>query len=494
MEKDTTVHDVCIVGAGISGLNALVVSSGYLPRSAKAILVDARLHAGGMWVDTYDYVRLHQPHRIFTAGNIKWQLDAEPSHLASRREVLDHLQYCLDTTRHKVHLDERYGTTYVGHEERDGLVEVALRSPDGSTQTVVTKRLIKAFGHRVEPNPPLATSSSRVRSITPEMLDTDALRADDAPVLIIGGGKTAMDTALRLITELPGRAVHLIAGPGTVFARRDTFFPTGARRWWAGTRINTLLRQVGDRFDGTNEAEVRAWFRATYGISPVPDAQDFFSAYLSDAENQAVTEGLRSVEKEYFADAVDHDGGIEVVYRSGRTRPIPAGTWIVNCTGSLLRAEHPYEPFVSSSGNVLSLQMRSSTTGVFSAFAGYYLPHLMFRGDLRDIGLYELDIAGLHSKAAPVVIFASMSLALYNLSLMIDALPKRVLMNCGLDYDLCYPLPRRLLGAAQQLTSHRRAREHHRRTLDTLATRFGVRSGPLVHSSVEAGRQPLRPG
>lgn len=486
MATDSIAYDVCVVGAGISGLNALVVATDYLPRSGRAALVDARPRSGGMWVDTYDYVRLHQPHPIFTAGNIKWDLDVEPSHLASRSEVLKHLQHCLEVSKAKMDVDERFGWTYVNHIEADGLVEVELRAPDGSPQTLVTRRLIKAFGHQVQPNRPLPTTSSRVRSITPETLDIAAVRASGRPVWVVGGGKTAMDTAHRLITEIPGCDVHLLAGAGTMFSRRETFFPIGAKRWWAGTPINTMARQVSDRFDGTNEHEVREWFRSTYGISPVPDAVDFFGAYLSEVENQVIADGVRSVERAYFADARDREDagtdGVEIVDRDGQTRPAPTGTWIVNCTGSLLRAEHPYEPYASPSGNVLSIQMRSSTFGVFSPFAGYYMTHLMFRSQLAEVGLYELDIADLHRTAPPVVIYASMVLTMHNLSLMIDALPKRVLMSCGLDYNLWYPVPRQIAGVVRLLRTHHRDRGHDRRTLDTIGTRFGVRSGTLVHA------------
>ena len=481
--------EVCIVGAGITGLNALVVATGYLDRTDTVVLVDSRARAGGMWVDTYDYVRLHQPHPIFTAGNVKWTLDEKPSHLATKPEVLDHLQRCLDVARRRVDLEERFGWTYVSHEEADGLVHVTLASPDGATTTVVTKRLIKAFGHLVHPNAPLTTTSARVRSTTPEQLDLGdpELRDGDAPIWIVGSGKTAMDTAHLLITELPGRQVSMLAGPGTIFARRETFFPVGARRWWSGTPINTAARQVANRFDGTNEDAVRDWYRATYGITPTPDAKDFFSAYLSDAELAVITAGLDTIEMEYFTDAVDRDEGVDLVLRSGRSLPAPSGTWLVNCTGSLLRGSHPYEPFVSNSGATLSLQMRSSPTGVFSPFGGYYLTHLMFRGDLGGAGLYALDMEDLYLKAKPVVIYASMSLSMHNLSIMSDVLPARVLMSCGLDYDRWYPLPRRMIGATRFLAVHRREREHHRRTLDTVAQRYDVRAGPLPAAAAPAG-------
>lgn len=476
------VCDVCIIGAGITGLNALLVASSYLSRSDRVVLVDSRPGAGGMWNDTYGFVRLHQPHPIFTAGNVNWTSHRAPSHLATRPEVLEHLQHCLDVARERVGIDELFGWEYVSHEEADGLVHVRLRSPDGAGRTVTARRLVKAFGHHVITNHPLETSSDRVRSTTPELLDRDSaeLRADDAPIWVVGGGKTAMDTVHRLVTELPGRDVHLMAGPGTIFARRETFFPTGARRWWSGTPINTMLRQVGQRFDGTNEDEVHAWFRDAYGIGPLPGARDFFNAYLSDAELAVITGGLRSIEQEYLGDAVDRDDDVDLVLRSGRTLSVPAGTWLVNCTGSLLRTPHPYEPFVSPAGTTLSIQMRSSTTGVYPPFAGYYLTHLMFRGQLGSLGLYALDIEDLAGKAKSLIVYASMSLALHNLSLIADALPPKVLMDCGLDFDRWYPIPRRMVGTVQFLRTHRRDRAHHRRTLDTLAERFDVRGGPLL--------------
>src|SRR6478736_8399467 len=98
--------DVCIVGAGIAGLNALFVASRYLSRDQRVVLVERRERVGGMWVDTYPYVRLHQPHGLFTVGNIPWQLDRNRSHLATKSEVLDHFEHCLDVLRGRVRIDE----------------------------------------------------------------------------------------------------------------------------------------------------------------------------------------------------------------------------------------------------------------------------------------------------------------------------------------------------------------------------------------------------
>jgi cation diffusion facilitator CzcD-associated flavoprotein CzcO len=95
--------DVCIVGAGVAGLNAMFVASQYLSRDQKVILIDRRERVGGMWVDTYSYVRLHQPHGAFTAGNIKWTLGHDRSHLATKGEVLDHFEHCLNVIKQRHH-------------------------------------------------------------------------------------------------------------------------------------------------------------------------------------------------------------------------------------------------------------------------------------------------------------------------------------------------------------------------------------------------------
>ncbi len=289
-----------------------------------------------------------------------------------------------------------------------------------------------------------------------------------------------MDTAHLLITSFPDREVNLAAGPGTMFARREAFFPTGLRRWWGGTPINSMVREVAQRFDGTNEAGVRQWFWDNYGIGPTHDPKDFFNAYLSDSECDVIRSGLRTVAPEYLSDVVDRDGGAELVFRSGHTRDVPAGTWLVNCTGSLLRESHPYEPFVSPGGRVLSIQMRSSTTGAFSSFAGYYLTHLLFRDLLGTVGLYALDMEELHRKDKTVAIYCSMSLTMHNLSLIADAVPVSVMLGCGLDFDRWYPVPRRMINSMKFLRAHRAEREHHRKALDTIGQRFDVTSGPVT--------------
>ena len=142
--------DVCIVGAGIAGLNALFVASRYLSRDQKVILVDRRKRVGGMWVDTYPYVRLHQPHGMFTAGNIEWTLGRERSYLATKGEVLDHFDHCLDVIRQRVRVDEYFGWTLESDDDAGGIQRITCRSADGrpvDDQCEATDQGLRPPGH-----------------------------------------------------------------------------------------------------------------------------------------------------------------------------------------------------------------------------------------------------------------------------------------------------------------------------------------------------------
>jgi hypothetical protein len=472
--------DICIMGAGIAGLNALFVASRYLSRNQKVILIDRRKRVGGMWVDTYPYVRLHQPHGLFTAGNITWTLGEDRSYLATKGEVLDHLEHCLNVIRQRVRLDEFFGWTLESHDETDGIVRITCKSADGQPLVVEAKRLIKAYGVRVMPNEPLEISSARVQSVSPDSCDIrrGEMRASDAPVWVIGGGKTAMDTAHALITEYPGREVNLVAGSGTFFVSRDKLFPAGARRWWGGGLLSSIGVEMARRFDGTNETDVANWYRSTYGTWLTPDTGNFLLGVLSESENKTIAAGLNDVIMDHLADAIDRDGTTELVFRSGSTKAIQPGSWIVNCTGYIMRHEHAYEPYVSDRGTALSINQRSATLHL-TTYMGYFLTHLMFLEKLRDIPLYELDMGELRRKSNAAFPYTAFALAQYNLSLIADSVPAKVFRDFGPDLDRWYPLPRRMIGTARFMLTHRREREHLRHTLDTVRERFDIRCGPL---------------
>lgn len=472
--------DLCIVGAGLAGINALFVASRYLTRDQRVILVDRRERVGGMWVDTYPYVRLHQPHPMFTAGNIKWTLGEPPAYLASKPEVLSHFQHCLNEIEKRLHVDEFFGWTVESDIEKADGVQVTCRAADGSVLQIETTQLIKAYGFRVEPNDPLPVSSSQVRSVSPDTCDVHAAPMADSrdPVWIIGGGKTAMDTAHALITDSPGREVNLLAGGGTFFHDREKFFPDRTHRWWTGTMSSTIADEISHRFDGTNEDELWTWHRDRYGLWSTPQTGNFVLGVLSKQENDTIRRGLSRVLNDHFVDVVDTPAGPQMTLRSGATLPITPGSWLVNCTGYIVHRRFPYEPFYSPGGRVLSIQSTSATLHL-SSFMAYFSTHLFLNGKMAEVPLYELDMLELYEKARKAWSYTLFALVGHNLGLYFDALPSKAFRECGLDFDLWYPLPRRLRATAKFVRNHRREREHLCNTLDTVHERFGVRCGPL---------------
>jgi hypothetical protein len=467
----------------VAGLNALAVASKYLTKDHRVLIIDRRSRVGGMWADTYPYVRLHQPHQLFTAADIKWTLDADRAYLATKDEVLDHFSHCVDVVKGRVGLDEWLGTELLSHEAGKETIRLTCRSADGTPRIAETKRLIKAPGLSVEPNQPLAVSSERVHSVSPDFCDvrTGEIAESSAPVWVIGGGKTAMDTAHALIKACPGREVNVLAGSGTFFACRDKLFPTGAKRWWGGTRGIPTFLEWSRRFDGTNERDAMDWYQATAGITPTDGARNFVFGLLSEEEARAIRSGVTEMVSDHLVDAVDRDGGVELLLRSGATRQIEPGSWLVNCTGYVFgeQPQHPYEPYVSADGNIGVVSTRTAIT-LLPSFGGYYLSHLMMLGQLGELPLYELDGDQLARQSREAWACAAVTMNLYNLSLIADNTPREVLSQNGLNLDLWYPTHRYLFGAVQFARASRREREHWRLALDRVAERFDVRCGPIV--------------
>lgn len=481
MVRDQADYDLCIVGAGIAGLNALFVATRHLPSDARVALIDGRDRVGGMWVDTYDYVRLHQPYRLFTVGNTPWTLDQPREYLATKPEVVAHLQHCADVLAEQVELDQLLSWEVRDVEEHDDLVRVTCTSGD-QQQTITADRLVVATGLDIQQNPPLSLSSGVVVSLSPDSTDVrHELGNDGAPVWIVGGGKTAMDTAHAIITHHRDRNVRLLAGSGTYFSERDRIFPGGARRWIA-PRTGALFAKYAAMFDGTNEKELRRHHIERYGTSPVDDPKHFVFGVLSAAERDTIVGGLAEAVTDHLEDVVDGEDGPELVLRRGGRRPVAPGTVLVNCTGYLNPRGDPYEPYLSAGGRVLNLKRRM-TLFAFPSIEAFLTTHLFLMDRLADAPLYALDVESLRRRGEEAMPWTLMALIQHNLSVVLDELSPKQLGEMGLDFDLWPPAIRRMPGQLWFAVTHRRKRPKYRETLDTVADRFDIRCGPLEYVS-----------
>lgn len=471
-----------IVGAGIAGLNALYAASRYLKPTDKVILVDHHARAGGMWTETYDYVRLHQPHPMFTAGDIPWTLGQPPAHLATRQEVLGHFAHCVTELRQRVELVEYYEYGYLGHEEvqEDGAwcvyVDITPVTAGGRPLRIRAAHCVKAFGFRIPENDPLHFSSTQLVSLAPQ--DAALFAPSMAPVYVIGGGKTGMDTAHALLSRFPGREVHLVVGKGTLFTNRNKAFPAGLARWWGGNTTLDMFLDLALRFDGDNEAEVRNHFRQQYAVSLGAGYEHFVLGLLSEEENAFIARGIAGTIEDYVEDVTDIDGVPTMRLRSGATRPVAPGTVFVNCTGYVMRVAHDYEPYRSTHGCVVSVQP-TSAIHILTSFAAYFLVHLLYLGKLDTLPLYEMDQESLFRTNKVAAPYAAMVQILLNTMLIVNATPFSVIDHCGLDFDRWYPLPRRLLNALRLKRNGSAYIAHFQRTLDRLGARHALRCGVL---------------
>lgn len=483
---DVQTCDLCIIGAGAAGLNALFVATEYLRKTDKVILIERRTKPGGMWTDVYDYARLHQPHPSFTVGDLEWNLPKPQSYLASGAEVQSHLQRCYELIRDRVDLVELFGHTVTACRETvsdDGAsARVACRDADGRRRIIDAKRVIKATGFDIHAAEPLVFSSRNVVSTTPERVSREAGFETRSPVYVVGGGKTGMDTAYNLVTRSPRRTVNLINGKGTVFVERSKFFPSGARRWWSGTLLATLFRDQAMMFNGTNEDSCYYHLRRNSSVCVGGNSESFFYGILSRHERDVIASGLESIVKDYLVDVIDGPDGPEMVLSSGARRPVPKGSIFVNCTGHLLRRRHKYEPYVSEGGAMIAITPRSMIHFLSTAQA-FFLTHLFFRGNLGDLPLYEFDGEEIISKNPRLYHMSLMCLTFMNQLIMMRALPLSVFNRCGLDIDRLYPLHRRAISLIDLKLNGENYVRHCMKVLDRMRIIRGVRCGTLAMTS-----------
>ncbi len=484
--EDGEVCDLVVIGAGVAGLNALYAATAYLPKGARVALIDQKDAPGGMWNTAYDFVRLHQPHPMFTVGDMRWNWKKPRDYLAARDEVQAHLASALTPVAKKVDLRTGFGQTVIRCDEvqtNDGHMAEVDFHPNGQDAQITSiraRRVIHAAGLNYAEAKPLVLSSNQVTSIIPQELRSTLAAHPAAPVVVVGGGKTGMDTVLAALAAGGGRQVSLVLGRGTNFLNRTKYLPTGLGRWTSGELVSRLFRDLALSFDGDNDAEVIDRFRRNHATDTTTENGVFLFGLQSESELAQIKAGVAEMHADYLDDVVDTDDGPQMVLRSGARQPLAPGAIIVNCTGSFFRAETLAEPMplLSAGDTVLGINARHGFHFLTSV-AAFFATHLLYRGQLRGQGFYTLDHEALFRADRNAWVGATAAQAYMNQVIAVQTLPMMLLDRCGLDLDRWYPLPRRMAGLWKMKASATADIAHCRAVLDRVAERFDIAAAPL---------------
>ncbi len=379
--------ELCIVGAGYAALNGLNAAAKYLKKGDRVVVIDRMETWGGQWVPQYDFVRLHQPYRMFTAGDQRWTLERDPAHLATRREILDHLSTVPAVSAGHLEVRALFGHDYTGHHIRGARVEVDAVPVAGAEASagpvrIRARRLLKGTGLKIEMLKAFPLSSTRVRSVpmTDPVLTTPEFLRSPAPVFVIGSGKTGMDCVRHVLAGSEARRpIHAIPGSGMWFFVRDNFYPRGYRRFGQGTLMADGFMRICSLFEGENEAQIaQSLERDGLFMNVFGQGGNFRFGVQSIAERDEVRAGVTQV---HWGHLVDVEG-TRMTLRTGAELhevAVPEGSWFVNCTSHL--RHFPHEPVLQDSGLVCSPQFSMGFTGT----SAYYLTHLWYRDALATV-------------------------------------------------------------------------------------------------------------
>ena len=487
MQSKTARYDLIVIGAGIGGLNALYAAARYLPKTARVLLLDQKEKAGGMWNTAYDYVRLHQPHPMFTTGNLAWNWNKPRHYLATRDETQFHLESTLSHLTKSIQLETRFEVTVTACEEVTvddrAMARVTLHSNDTSKKVtnLYAKRVIHAAGLNIGEMSPLEFDSDQVISIAPNTLIETLARNPRAPVVVVGGGKTGMDTIMAILADDPNRHVTLIKGRGTHFMNRTKYWPRGVRRWFSGQLYTRMFRNMALRFDGHNGVELMRYFGQTYGVDPKADNDSYLFGSLSRDEWKRISNGIAKEVSGYLDTVVDGDTGPQLQLRDGRVIQTKPDTIIVNCTGSVFRSPEPVPamPLLSPKRTIVSINPRSAFH-FLSYVSSFFVIHLFYRKRLQDKGFYAVDHEALFRADRKAWFGAACAQSYLNIVLASQNLPIDILDACGFNHDQWYPRPRQILGYIQMKSTAQKDIQHCTKVLEATAKRFPGSCWPIL--------------
>ena len=252
--REPVETDYLVIGAGAAGMaftDALLAHS-----DATVTLVDRRHAPGGHWIDAYPFVRLHQPSAVYgvssvplghgsvdlTGVNAGFQEAASADELrAYYAQVMD--RHFLPTGRVQYHPCSDHAI------DSEGRHLVTSRLTGAVQEVRVRRKLVDAGyleGRIPATSPPPFEVAEGVRCVAAG----DLVRMTEPPerYVVIGTGKTALDTCVWLLTHgVPARDIQWIRP-------RES--------WWLNRRFHQLGAGLPDFFAGIG-LQLKAMAQAT---------------------------------------------------------------------------------------------------------------------------------------------------------------------------------------------------------------------------------------
>jgi hypothetical protein len=376
--KADFIVDYLVVGAGVSGLS--FVDELLTRTSASILIVDKRALPGGHWVDSYPYVKLHQPANQYgveskelTNGRVDERgLNKGLSDLASGPEIQAYCHTLMrDTLLPSGRLTFLPSTEYLP----DGTLR---RGPSGKILTVQIKKRLVDASYYANVIPLNHTRSFAVESITcipPNHLPNVAKGFTNFTVL--GAGKTAMDACLWLLEQdVDPARMRWIIPADYWFYNRAKF--QGTPEFFADS-ISGFTGMFESIAQGSNASDVAlgfersgSWLRLDSNIEP----KQFHAATLTLREVEELRRIQDIVRKGHVTKIEAH----QITLTHGMVEAKP-DTLYIDCTASCL-PDRPSVP-VFQQGKIV-LQMIRYPLIPFSCAKIAFLESLAMQDEERN--------------------------------------------------------------------------------------------------------------
>lgn len=432
--------DYLIIGAGATGLAFADTLLHHSSPSTSVLMVDKNSSPGGQWVDSYGFVRLHQPSDMYGVETMKLEpsgedcsASKEEAHRATRVEILEYYDRVTKV------LEEKYDFHFVGDtafdmsqlddddDDEEEILKVAEEEEGASTdmhphyryklsggRSIMAKKVVDA--RYLQPDlpihvPPKFKFDPEVINVVPvnTLAETDK-QSQTKHYVIIGAGKTGMDAIVHLIQHEqvnPDNILWIVPNEAWITARENIgSFAEFLHECTKLQKKNDLANNNNGR-PGNIESEeffqrgFLEWERKgkVYRFNEDILPTKFKDATLSKSE-LALIKNVKRVVRNGRVESIDNEGTIH--FAGGRTTmPLPwsssstTDTTFVHCSaGAFNYSKQTKKPPPIFSPHRISVQDVYGTPGF--CFVGSII------GKLESLGTKFTDAEKNSMCAAPI--------------------------------------------------------------------------------------------